>query len=488
DGTLFPVEVNVKIFPGRMVMVMARDITERKKIEAERTEAENIILKEKMLSDTIINSLPGVFYLMTAEGKHVRWNANLEALTGYDSREFERLAPYDLIAPEDREKVEKTVEKVFAEGYAVVEAAIMAKDGAKTSMLLTGTPILYEGERCLLGMGIDISLRVKAEEKLRLSEQKYKVLFDSSPMPLWMIAKDDMTIIAVNDAATRLYGYTQEELLNNSVTMLRPSDDQSRGLAGSLRIEGDGYVDAGVVRHLKKDGSLMFVNIVANDIIFEGRDVRLSFTNDVTERLKAEESLQKSEANLQTILRTTNIVFAMLGKDLEILAFNPKAADFVKLHYNCILEKGQSIRDYLSPERAPTVLNYLRKVLKGKTIEYEIDYRGHWYHVSFAPITGGTAEILGMLITLEEITERKVAEQDLKKAYSSIQNHINSIKGIAWKQSHLMRSPLANLKALAGLLQTHPADKDALRHFQTELDRLDAIIHEMARDASDHVM
>lgn len=231
----------------------------------------------------------------------------------------------------------------------------------------------------------------------------------------------------------------------------------------------------------------MYVQIVANDIIFEGRAIRLSFTNDITEKLKAKESLQKSEANLQTILRTTNIVFAMLSKDLEIMAFNPKAAEFVKLNYKRNLEKGQHFNNYLSPERGTQVLAYMQKVLKGKTINYEIDYGGRWYQVSFAPITGDTHHIMGMLITLEEITERRKAEQDLKSAYGRIQNHINSIKDMAWKQSHLLRSPLANLKALSDMLKNHPSDTVAFEYFQTELDRMDAIIHEMAQDASDHV-
>jgi PAS domain S-box-containing protein len=608
DKSIFPVEINVKVFPGHMTMVMARDVSERKRIEVERSEAElkfrtlaeksmvgvyisqnerfnyvnprfaeifgyephelintetsavniiidkeyqhvvraniqarykgeieiahyevkgrkkdgsenwiefygnrviidgkpaiigtmlditerkgadDLILKEKMLSDTIINSLPGPFYLINENGNQIRWNTNYETVTGYSSEELQQLTTVDIVAPEDHEKVGRAIERVFEEGYAVVEASIVAKDGTKTQFLLTGTPILYEGQRCLLGMGIDISSRVKAEEELRVSEQKYKVLFDSSPMPLWMIDKDTLCVIAANDAAAELYGYTKAELVHMSAKNLRPDDDQERLLVGHDRLMNGEAIDMGIVRHLKKDGTPMFVHIVAHDIIFEDKPVRLSFTNDVTERLKAEESLQKSEANLQTILRTTNIVFTMLSKDLEILAFNPKAAEFIKLHYNRDLRKGQSFKDYLSPERAPQVTTYLQKVLKGRTINYEVELQEHWYYVNFAPITSENREILGMLITLEEITERKNAEQDLKKAYSSIQNHINSIKGMAWKQSHLMRSPLANLKALADLLREHPADTESLAHFQTELDRLDAIIHEMAQDASDHVM
>src|SRR6202012_4109042 len=87
---------------------------------------------------------------------------------------------------------------------------------------------------------------------------------------------------------------------------------------------------------------------------------------------------------------------------------------------------------------------------------------------------------------LEAGAERNAAEQDLKTAYSQIQHQIDSIRDIAWKQSHLMRSPLANLKGLSNLLKDDPADAQALAHIQRELDRMDNIIIEMADDASGH--
>ena len=91
-----------------------------------------------------------------------------------------------------------------------------------------------------------------------------------------------------------------------------------------------------------------------------------------------------------------------------------------------------------------------------------------------------------MMMALYDITERKNAEQDLKNACDSIQKHINSIKEMAWKQSHLIRSPLANLKGLAAMLKDDPSDSGLFDHIKNELDRMDDIIIEMAEDVSDH--
>ena len=214
-------------------------------------------------------------------------------------------------------------------------------------------------------------------------------------------------------------------------------------------------------------------------------------TNDVTEKLKAEELLQKSEANLQAILRTTDTAYALFDKDLKVLEFNQKAIQFVKEQYDHVVEKGDRLNDYFPPDRFPEFISLAKGVLSGSNISYEVDYpqpdgSAFWFHVRLFPITNDNKEILGMMMALNDITERKNAEHDLKNAYGRIQSHINSIKGMAWKQSHLMRSPLANLKALAQMLKDDSTDIQVLDHFQTELDRLDAIIHEMAEDASDN--
>lgn len=460
------------------------DITERK-------ETENLILKEKILSDTIINSLPGIFYLLTEDGRYLRWNYNFERTMGYKAEEIEHLQMMQLIAPEDHQLIAETVEKVFIDGYSVVEAHVLTKYGMKIPFILTGIPILYEGQRCLLGTGIDISLRIKAEEELRSSEQKYKLLFENSPLPLWMIAKDDLTIIAVNDAAARLYGYTRDELINQSITIIRPEDDRERDMRQLSDTENKGFGDLGIIHHQKKDGTPMYINAIANDIIFEGREVRLSFTNDVTKRLKAEESLRKSEANLRTILNTTDTAYALLDTELKVVAFNQQAIEFVQINYNHTPQKGDLLSDYFPVERFPQFLGFIGDIFKGNSINYEIDYPQNngtvfWYDVHLSPIMDENKKLLGMLMALYDITDRKENEQNLQNAYDRIQDHIGSIKDMAWKQSHLMRSPLANLKALADILQWHPADDEAMQHFQAELARMDAIIHEMAEEASEH--
>jgi len=173
------------------------------------------------------------------------------------------------------------------------------------------------------------------------------------------------------------------------------------------------------------------------------------------------------------------------------LAFNRSAIQLVADQYKHVPEKGDCFSKYFPDDRFPEFIKFSEDALSGHVINHELQYKQadgatFWYFVRLFPITNDSKEILGMMMALYDITESKNAEQNLKSAYGKIQSHVDSIKNMAWKQSHLIRSPLANLKALSSLLRDDPSDSEVLSHIQEELDRMDTIIIEMAEDASDH--
>ncbi len=485
NGEPFIAEINVKVFPDNRVMVIVRDITVRKKIETELREAE---LRFRTIAD---KSMVGVYIVQ--KGKFTYVNPRFAEIFGYEPDELMNTVPLEIIIAEEYRDIttENVKRRMTGEVESVnYETKGRRKDGATNWVEFYGSRAIIGGEPTIIGSMIDITERKKAEEELRSSELKYKLLFESNPMPMWMIAKDDLSIIDANQAAIKHYGYTKDELLQMSVKSMRPKEDEELQLEGYLK-EMDLDSAQRIVRHLKKDGSVMYIQLISHDIIFEGRPVRLSLTNNITERLKAEASLQKSEANLQTILKTTDTAYALFDQNLKVLTFNQKAVEFAESRLNHIPKKGDMLTDYFPEDTFPRLNKFAHDALDGHNVNYEIDYPQPdgsvlWYYVRLFPITNDNKEILGMLMGLYDITERKNAEQDLKSAYERIQNHIDSIRDMAWKQSHLMRSPLANLKGLTYILKNDNSDRTALEHIQTELDRMDAIIIQMAEDASNH--
>ncbi|MEO8412895.1 MAG: PAS domain S-box protein [Ginsengibacter sp.] len=168
DGVIIDVEValtEMEIDGQVYFASFGRDISERKK-------ADERIINEKKLSDSIINSLPGIFYLYNEHGKFLRWNKNFETVSMYSAAEIACMSPVDFFAEDEKEILKRAMDTVFKKGMAEVEAHFLTKDKEKIPYYFNGRLDHIEGRSCLIGMGIDISERIKAEESIRSMEQK----------------------------------------------------------------------------------------------------------------------------------------------------------------------------------------------------------------------------------------------------------------------------------------------------------------------------
>lgn len=401
---------------GRAYRILGamQDITEQKNAQYQ-------LILEKELSDSIINSLPGIFYLYNHEGQFYRWNKNFEQVTGYTGEEISKLHPLDFFVDDQKEMAKKKIENVFSHGEDNIEADFKLKNGDTIPYYLNGMVINYEGENCLMGVGIDISQRVKSqqelkeseeryrtlieqasdgifisnqegdyvdvntsatmltgyckdellklnmrdilfdnginpekttdilkevlngqtvitesmmrqkegniinveisskllpdgrvqgiirditirkktEEEIRMSEHKYRLLFNQNPMPMSMISLPQRNFIDVNDAAIEFYGYSKQEFLEMNIKDLRPEEEVIN--LSDISTYKAGINNTGVWRHRKKDGTIVKVNIITHDIINEGKHAKLVLANDITEKILAEEKLKKSHEDLRQL-------------------------------------------------------------------------------------------------------------------------------------------------------------------------------------------
>jgi two-component system cell cycle sensor histidine kinase/response regulator CckA len=130
---------------------------------------------------------------------------------------------------------------------------------------------------------------------LERSEARYRQLFESNPLPMWVYDAETFDFLAVNDAAIRHYGYTRAEFLTMKITDIRPREDVEELLADLERRGGPGSPAPGVWRHRKKDGTPIDVEISAGKVVFEDRPAALVLAYDVTERRRLEERLLQAE-------------------------------------------------------------------------------------------------------------------------------------------------------------------------------------------------
>ncbi len=147
---------------GQVVEILSvgTDITDHKR-------AEEAIARERVFSDEIINFLPGVFSMYDDQAKLVRWNKRQEEVTGYSPAELVGMSVLDFFPEAHRPYIRSRMETVLAAGEVRAEAPLRSKDGAETPYLFTGRLVRFNDRPYVLGLGVDITERRRAEEEIR---------------------------------------------------------------------------------------------------------------------------------------------------------------------------------------------------------------------------------------------------------------------------------------------------------------------------------
>ncbi|MBY0578730.1 MAG: bacteriohemerythrin [Burkholderiales bacterium] len=146
---------------GRIAHYVAiqENITERKLAEA-------MLQQQKQLSDDIINSLPGIFYMLDEKGRFIRINPQFTEVTGYSEKEIRRMHALDFFDGDDKKLILERIFEVFEKGDSSAEAELVSKSGDKAPYFFTGHKTVIDGKYYLVGLGTDISERLELEAEL----------------------------------------------------------------------------------------------------------------------------------------------------------------------------------------------------------------------------------------------------------------------------------------------------------------------------------
>jgi two-component system cell cycle sensor histidine kinase/response regulator CckA len=282
DGSVSPMSKDSVIW-------IARDITERRQTDAMLRESE-----EKYRS--IVETANEGIWLINNEGCTTYVNEQMAAMLGYTVAEMLGRTAFDFIFPADFALVEQIIAKRQQGTSDANEFRLRRKDGSAMVTLYNASPTKNQAGEIVgsLSMVIDITERKRAEEELFQSEQRYRLLFERNPQPMWVFDLETQAFLEVNAAAIHHYGYAREEFLAMTIKDIRPPEEIPNLLDNVSEVLPR-HEEAGIWKHKKKDGTITYVEITAHELTFYGRPAQIVLAYDVTERRFLEEQLRQSQ-------------------------------------------------------------------------------------------------------------------------------------------------------------------------------------------------
>jgi diguanylate cyclase (GGDEF)-like protein/PAS domain S-box-containing protein len=281
----------------------------------------------------------------------------------------------------------------------------------------------FANRGCALPCGIEtdsivITTCKRAEEVFEKSEEQYRLLFESNPIPMWVFDRKTFRFLSVNQAAIHQYGYTEQEFLAATIADIRPAEEIPALLADVEKREF-GLHQPGVWKHRKKSGSLFDVEIVGHCIEYRGVQAMLVAANDVTERKRAEAVALQAEQKYRTLFENAVVGIFRATVHGRPLSINRAMA---RMHgFESPEELLESISDagqlFVDPGR---IAELHRLVANGETVrnaEAEIyckDHSRRWILINLQEERDGAGNVLFVNGTTEDITARKLAEERIQ--------------------------------------------------------------------------
>ncbi len=276
-----------------------RDITSRRQAEEELRESE-----EKYR--TLIEDMQDATYRADLDGNIVFTSPSAARMVGCPSPELmigKNLSEEFYYHPEDREKLLLELrEKGKVEHYEVI---LKRKDNGEPVIVSTNSHFYHDKNGNIIGIeGVfsDITEQKKVLEELRKSEERFAKAFQSSPAAITMAELSTGVIISVNRQWEKLFGYTAEEAIGRNAGDLHLTSDIKARDEYIKQLVNKGSVTDQYAKIRSKSGEIKEILFSIVIIKLGDRDVMLVLYQDITERKKAEEQLQKSEALLNSII------------------------------------------------------------------------------------------------------------------------------------------------------------------------------------------
>ncbi len=257
-------------------------------VDQQRIEAQARLQKSEQRYRSYVNHSPHGIFVADRDGNYVEANPAASSLTGYSPQQLCRKTVFDIIYPEDKEEVERVFADMVQKGRATVEHRIVTAGGDVRYWLVDAVALSPEK---FLGIVTDITQRKKARNRMNLLYTAVNTAADA----VFVIDREKMRFLEVNDAACAALGYSREKLESMGPQDIKPEYDV-RQLARLFDEVLTGTTPTGQIEtvHETSAGERIPVEVLLRGIVMDEKRLIIAIARDISERKESQQKLQKA--------------------------------------------------------------------------------------------------------------------------------------------------------------------------------------------------
>jgi PAS domain S-box-containing protein len=474
DGSRFAAEISaatyIDVSAHERTSMVVRDVSERHRLRSALGAAAERVTLQGAAMEAAANAI-----VITDRSGTIEWvNSAFTAVTGYSRSEAVGQNPRLLRSGRHPPGFYRDLWDTISAGRVWRgELVNRRKDGSFYPEEQTITPVVDGGSiHHYIAIKQDVSERRRAELALRESEATFRQLFHANPLSMFVCDRDSFAFLAVNETAIQHYGYTEAEFLAMTLRDLPAAEDP----AGSDPAPGGAgapIASAGTWRHVRKDGSLIDVELTGHPLTFGDRRAELVVVQDVTRQLQARDALQRSEERYRMLAENaTDVVFRIsLHPSLRFEYVSPSVMELIGytseehyadsgLFFTVMHPDDQDLLEITpgDPGQARSIIRMFHK-------------DGHLVHVEqhSRPIHSADGALKGVEGILRDVTDRVQAEQRATTLLARFEKQLDRFKIIhRIDTAILVDSPLVDILSTALNEMTEKLGVDAVAVFRLD--------------------
>lgn len=398
----------------------------------DRKRAEEALRKSEKLFAAFMDHLPGFAWMKDLEGRYVFVNKKEAELDAYRHAGAIGKTDAELWPEEIASAYRANDQQVIAMRKEVQAVEPSLANGEKSYMLVSKFPVFAKDGSVVMvaGAGVDITDLTQAKDALSAQALRYKTLMETSTDSIYVLDEKG-GLKEANAAFLRRRGYTADEVkgLNVADWDVQWGPDQMEERRRNLV----GWSSVFETRHRCKDGSIFDVEVCATGVRIGGEQLIFCVTREITERKQAEDRLRRSEEKFKTLFGIAPVGISLLDRQHNIVDANPALEQITRLRKEELLDGTHRPRAILHADGTPMPSHEFpseRAMAENRPVnDVEagiVTENGEtiWVQVSVAPLDLPDARAV---VITQDITERKRAEEELKREKEILAKIFNEI-------------------------------------------------------------